>query len=93
MTTTMTTTDYWTATAGFVAIRGDELYACEEVRVLTSKWDEHKFGLCCECEVGLDDESDFVVTGNANQDDTVIMCYGCFRGGSAPQRRELRSID
>jgi hypothetical protein len=23
----------------------------------------------------------------------VIMCYGCFRGGSAPQRRELRSID
>jgi hypothetical protein len=78
MTTTMTTTDYWTATAGFVAIRGDELYACDEVSALTSKWDEHKFGLCCECEVGLDDECDFVVTGNANQDDTVLMCYGCF---------------
>jgi hypothetical protein len=76
---TTTATDYWTATAGFVAIRGDELYACEEVGVLTAaKWDEHKFGLCCECDCGLDDEADFVITGNANKDDTVLMCYGCF---------------
>lgn len=91
MTTTMnlTTQDYWTATAGFVAIH-DTCAAgaqCEEVTALTSsKWDEHKFGLCFECECGLDDESDFVITGNANQDDTVMMCYKCY-GGSAPQRR------
>ena len=77
---TTTATDYWTATAGFVAICGDELYACdEEVGALTaSNWDQHKFGLCCECDCGLDDKADFVITGNANEDDTALICYECF---------------
>jgi len=78
MTTTATATDYWTATAGFVAILGQDFYACEEVSALTAKWNQHKFGLCCECDCGLDDEADFVITGNANEDDTSLMCYGCF---------------
>jgi len=84
----LTTQDYWTATAGFVAIHDASASAqCEEVAALTSsKWDEHKFGLCFECDCGLDDESDFIITGNANQDDTVMMCYKCY-GGSTPQRR------
>ena len=93
MTTTMnlTTQDYWTQTARFVAIHDAESAGiaprCEEVAALTSsKWDEHKFGLCFKCDCGLDDESDFVLTGNANGDDTVLMCYTCY-GGSAQRRR------
>jgi len=96
MTTMMnlTTQDYWTAiatvatAAGFVAIHDASAGArCDEVTALTSsKWDEHKFGLCCECECGLDDDADFVLTGNANGDDTVLMCYTCY-GGSAQRRR------
>ena len=86
-----TTQDYWTQTARFVAIHDAESAGiaprCEEVAALTSsKWDEHKFGLCFKCDCGLDDESDFVLTGNANGDDTVLMCYTCY-GGTAPQRR------
>ena len=80
--------DYWNLTAQIVApFVEDEPSACDEVASLTSKWDQHKFGLCCECDVGLDDEADFVVTGNANEDDTVLMCYGCWTGGSDPQLR------
>jgi hypothetical protein len=101
MTTTMnlTTQDYWTATAtataGFVAIHDASAGApCDEVTALTSsKWDEHKFGLCFKCDCGLDDESDFVLTSNANGDDTVLMCYTCYGGVSAQRRRELRSIN
>ena len=77
-TTTATTTDYWTLTAQFVAIRGDESSHCEEVAALTAKWNEHRFGLCCECDCGLDDEADFVITGNANEYDTSLMCCACF---------------
>ena len=86
MTTTMnqitaaaTPRDYWTLTAQFVAIHGDEFTPrCEEVCALTAKWNHHRFGLCSECDCGLDDESDFVITGNANEDDTSLMCCECF---------------
>ena len=86
-----TTQDYWTQTARFVAIHDAESAGiaprCDEVTALTSsKWDEHKFGLCFKCDCGLDDESDFILTGNANGDDTVLMCYTCY-GGSAQRRR------
>jgi hypothetical protein len=71
--------DYWNQTAQFVAIHGDESAPrCEEVAALTSKWNQHRFGLCCECDCGLDDEADFVITGNANDDDTSLMCSACF---------------
>ena len=85
-----TTTDYWSLTAQSVSpcCIEESRAACDEVASLTTaKWEEHKFGLCCECDVGLDDEADFVVTGNANEDDTVLMCYGCWTGGSDPQLR------
>ena len=80
-TTTAATTpqDYWTQTAQFVAIYSDESTSrCEEVSALTAKWNEHRFGLCSECDCGLDDVSDFVITGHANEDDTSLMCCGCF---------------
>jgi len=85
MTTTMNlttaNTDYWTQTALSVfPCDDDQDYdaACDEVAALTMKWSEHRFGLCCECQCGLDDEADFIITGNANDDDTVLMCYSCF---------------
>ena len=80
--TTANATDYWNLTAQSVlpCDNDDEAYdaACDEVASLTMKWSEHRFGLCCECECGLDDEADFIITGNANDDDTVLMCYTCF---------------
>ena len=87
MTTTMNQTtanatpqDYWTQTAQSVFPCDDEEYdaACDEVASLAMKWSEHRFGLCGECDCGLDDESDFVITGNANQDDTMMICCACF---------------
>ena len=87
MTTTMNqttanaATNYWTQTAQSVfPCDDDEDYdaACDEVASLTMNWSEHRFGLCCECDCGLDDEADFIITGNANDDDTVLMCYTCF---------------
>lgn len=79
-TATATPRDYWTQTAQFVAINIDYESAsrCDEVSALTAKWNEHRFGLCSECECGLDDESDFVITGHAAEDDTLLMCCGCF---------------
>ena len=80
--TTATATNYWTQTAQsvFPCDDNEDSYdaACDEVAALTMQWSEHRFGLCCECNCGLDDESDFIITGNANEDDTVLMCCACF---------------
>ena len=77
---TTTATNYWTQTAHgvFPCVNEEHESACAEVVSLTSKWDQHKFGLCCECDCGLDDEADFIITGNANEDDTSLLCYQCF---------------
>ena len=80
--TTATATTYWTQTAQtvFPCDDNEDSYdaACDEVASLTMQWSEHRFGLCCECNCGLDDESDFIITGSANEDDTVLMCCACF---------------
>ena len=79
-TATATATNYWTQTAQSVFLCVDEEYdaACDEVASLTMKWGQHRFGLCGECNCGLDDESDFVITGNATQDDTLLVCNDCW---------------
>lgn len=78
--TTTAATNYWTQTPQTVLPCDDDEYdaACDEVAALTMEWSQHRFGLCCECECGLDDEADFVITGNANQDDTSLICSACF---------------
>ena len=87
MTTTATATNYWTLTAqSVVPCVDDDRAACDEVCALTSKWNLHRFGLCNECDCGIDDEADFVITGGI--DDTILMCVDCWtNGGTAPQRR------
>jgi hypothetical protein len=80
-TATATATTNWTQTAQSVFHCDDEdSYdaACDEVASLTMQWSEHRFGLCCECNCGLDDESDFIITGNPTQDDTLLVCNDCW---------------
>ena len=44
-----------------------------------AKWVQYKFGLCCDCDAGLDDESDFaLITANDNND-TLLRCNDCCR--------------
>ena len=38
-----------------------------------AKWVQYKFGLCCDCDAGLDDESDFALI-TANDNDTLLRC-------------------
>lgn len=41
-----------------------------------AKWVQYKFGLCCDCDAGLDDESDFALI-TANDNDTLLRCIDC----------------
>lgn len=43
-----------------------------------AKWVQYKFGLCCDCDAGLDDESDFALI-TANDNDTLLRCNDCCR--------------
>ena len=45
-----------------------------------AEWDNHKFGLCDDCEHGLDDESDFVVHARMNGE-SVLLCNECSAAG------------
>ena len=45
-----------------------------------AEWDNHKFGLCDDCEHGLDDESDFVVHARMNGE-SVLLCNDCSAAG------------
>ena len=39
------------------------------------KSDQHKFGLCCDCDAGLDDRADFIVGKHATH--TRLLCNDC----------------
>lgn len=65
---------------------GDEC-SCEEcfVEAYRQKWDEynmraqqHEWGLCMDCGVGLDDESQFLVDRREKQCE-CYTCDACFR--------------
>jgi hypothetical protein len=46
----------------------------------TAEWDNHKFGLCDDCDYGLDDESDFVLHRRMNGE-SVLLCNECSAAG------------
>jgi hypothetical protein len=46
----------------------------------TAEWVKHKFGLCDDCDYGLDDESDFVVHERMNGE-SVFLCNECSAAG------------
>jgi hypothetical protein len=79
---TTTATNYWTATANATAatvstfpvkhIPGFKL--TEQQRDIKS--DDHKYGLCCSCDAGLDDRADFVCHSKKDGELT-LMCCAC----------------
>jgi hypothetical protein len=41
------------------------------------RWDQHKFGLCTICKVGLDDRADFTFNYSNGSENGVMMCFDC----------------
>lgn len=60
--------------------RDEEQQCLDEASKATAardaKWVQYKFGLCCDCDAGLDDESDFALI-TANDNDTLLRCIDC----------------
>lgn len=42
-----------------------------------AKSDQHKFGLCCDCDAGLDDRADFVVGKHTHIAFHRFLCNDC----------------
>ena len=82
--TTTSATNYWTATAAATAASsvvvvtkprhtpGFKLTPDERAK----KGGQHKFGLCCACDAGLDDRTDFHVEPRENCR-FALMCNAC----------------
>jgi len=78
----METQNYWTATA-LAAIPAASTQQDEYEPDQDHEQDheqaehyKHKFGLCNQCGNGLDDESEFMLTGSADGE-TQIVCVDC----------------
>ena len=72
--TTAASTNYWnsTASATYGKVRHTPgVKLSHEQR--NQKSDQHKFGLCCDCDTGLDDRADFIIGKNT----TRLLCNGC----------------
>jgi hypothetical protein len=41
------------------------------------RWNQHKFGLCPICKVGLDDKSEFTFNYANGSENGTMMCWGC----------------
>lgn len=76
-----TTTDYWTATATAVTcvsvfpekhVPGSKLTEEERDKIC----EQHQFGICCDCDAGLDDRSDFVMC-QRDHGGYALMCNKC----------------
>jgi hypothetical protein len=79
MTTTTTTTThaYWTATATAVVPSTKHVPGFKLTREQRDiKSDEHKYGLCCSCDAGLDDRADFVCQSKKDGE-LSLMCNAC----------------
>ena len=79
-----TTANYWTATAAATSPRVIIVNKHVPGFLLTKeerkqKFDLHKYGLCCQCDAGLDDRADFVVCDDDGdlQNDMMLMCNAC----------------
>ena len=80
---TTTPTNYWTATA--IAASATTALPVKQYVLpcfnLTQeerdiKSDEHKYGLCCSCDAGLDDRADFVCHSKKDGELT-LRCNAC----------------
>jgi hypothetical protein len=41
------------------------------------RWNQHKFGLCTNCKVGLDDRADFTFNYTNGGENGIMLCLGC----------------
>jgi hypothetical protein len=81
----MTSTDYWTSTAAAAAAapaaaaHAATTPAAPRIRLSQiereEKSSQHKFGICCSCDAGLDDRADFAITVVA--DGIKVRCNDC----------------
>jgi hypothetical protein len=79
--TTTASTIYWNATAASTVapcVVGRPRHTpgvklTHEERMVKS--DQHQFGLCCDCDAGLDDRSDFIIGNHATY--TRLLCNDC----------------
>ena len=74
---TMTSTlasNYWTATAQHVM---PVLQRKEQEQDEEERWNQHKFGLCPICKIGLDDRADFTFNYTRNKENGSMMCFDC----------------
>lgn len=82
----MTSTDYWTSIAAAAAAapaaasaHAATTPAAPRIRLSQFERDEkssqHKFGICCSCDAGLDDRADFAITVVA--DGIKVRCNDC----------------
>ena len=80
MTTTTLSTNYWNATAASTVApcvvtrprHTPGIKLTQDQR--DAKNDQHKFGLCCDCDAGLDDRADFVLRKHFF---TRLLCNDC----------------
>jgi hypothetical protein len=74
---TMTSTlssNYWTATAQHVMpVLQHKTPEQEE----EERWNQHKYGLCPLCKIGLDDKSEFTFNYTHNKENGAMMCFDC----------------
>jgi hypothetical protein len=74
---TMTSTlasNYWTATAQHVM---PVLQRKEQEQDEEERWNQHKYGLCPICKIGLDDKSEFTFNYTHNKENGAMMCFDC----------------
>ena len=83
---TTTATNYWTATANATSASAaaSALHVKQQhvpgfkltLEERDIKSDEHKYGLCCSCDAGLDDRADFVCHSKKDGELT-LRCNAC----------------
>ena len=81
-------TEYWTATA-LIAMYGQTTNTTNATNATTitskqqeqeeeeARWNQHKYGLCPICKVGLDDRADFTFNYNNGSECGTMMCFDC----------------
>ena len=73
---TTTASNYWNATANATVakcVTQEQQQEAEE----EARWNQHKFGLCPICKIGLDDRADFTFNYKIDLKNGVMMCHDC----------------
>lgn len=58
-------------------IEAEPLTTEEQEQEEEDRWNQHKFGLCPICKVGLDDRADFTFNYKFDLRNGVMMCHDC----------------